>query len=261
MRSLIALAGATVLAAFAATAAPAITYGTADGNLHPYVGGIVEQDRSSVWFGTPYCSGSLVAPTVFVTAAHCGGSDRVPVSFASTIEPGSKLHWGTWHQHPSYYSGEDNPHDVAVVVLDKPVKGATARIAPLGLLDDMKASGTLDRRTAFTSVGYGAQETTKPHGWGAPGPSFTYLDTREWATGYFNALGKGYLTISQNINTGSGGTCYGDSGGPQFLGGADSNLQVSVTVSGDMFCKSTNKAQRLDIFSVQSWLAQFGAIR
>lgn len=257
MKHVVAIAAAAVLLVLGVSSAGAITYGTEDGNLHPYVGGIVEQDPSSRWYGTPYCTGSLVSPTVFVTAAHCGGYARVPVSFESTIDAGSKVVWGTWHQHPGYYGGADNPLDVAVVVLDKPVRGTTARIAPLGLLDRMKADGTLNQSTAFTSVGYGAQETEPPHGWGAPGSSFTYLDTREWAIGYFNALGKGYLTISQNIASGSGGTCYGDSGGPQFLGGTDSNLQVSVTVTGDMFCKSTNKVQRLDIFEVQSWLSQF----
>jgi secreted trypsin-like serine protease len=251
------LALAALVAAIFATSAQAITYGTEDGNLHPYVGGIVEQDRSSVWYGTPYCSASLVSPTVVVTAAHCGGYARVPVSFDTTISPKSKVHWGTWYQHPSYYSGEDNPNDVAVVVLDKPVSlAAYAKIARLGLLDSMKADGTLNQRTAFTSVGYGSQETTPPHGTS----SFTFLDTREWAIGYFNSLGKGYMTISQNIHAGSGGTCYGDSGGPQFLGNERSNLQVSVTVTGDVFCKSTNKVQRLDIASVQSWLSQFVAL-
>lgn len=252
---------ALVAAAVLAGNAGAITYGTDDGNLHPWVGGIVEQDPASVWFGTPYCSGALASPTVFVTAAHCGGYARAPVSFDTTIEPGSKLYWGTWYQHPSYYSGADNPNDVAVIVLDKPVKlGTYSSIARLGLLDQMKADGTLNQSTAFTSVGYGSQEVGPAHGWGHPGSPFTYLDTREWAIGYFNSLGKGYLTISQNINSGSGGTCYGDSGGPQFLGGTSSNLQVSVTVTGDMFCKSTNKAQRLDIPSVQSWLKQFVAL-
>jgi hypothetical protein len=121
---------------------------------------------------------------------------------------------------------------VVVIVLDKPVRGPTAEIAPLRLLDEMKAAGTLTQSTQFTSVGYGAQEDEPPHGWGLPGSTFTYLDTREYAIGYFNALGKGYLKISQNVNAGSGGTCYGDSGGPQFLGGPESNLQVSVTVTG-----------------------------
>jgi Trypsin len=251
---------ALVAALTFAGSAQAITYGTEDGNLHPYVGGLVDTNPDSVWYQTPYCSASLVSPTVVVTAAHCAAGERVAVSFDTTIGPGSKWYWGTWHQHPGYYGGADNPLDVAVVVLDKAIKGATAQIAPLGLLDQMKADGTLNQSTAFTSVGYGAQETQPPHGWGVPGSSFTYLDTREWAIGYFNALGKGYLKISQNPNAGSGGTCYGDSGGPQFLGGTDSNLQVSVTVTGDVFCKSTNVVQRLDIFQVQSWLSQFVAL-
>jgi secreted trypsin-like serine protease len=254
LKKTLALAAAVVAALFA-TSAQAITYGTEDGNLHPYVGGIVEQDRSSVWYGTPYCSASLVSPTVVVTAAHCGGYARVPVSFEPTISPSSKVHWGTWYQHPGYFGGSDNPLDVAVVVLDRPVKlGKYAKVARQGLLDDMKAAGTLNQSTAFTSVGYGSQEVGKPK------DGFTYLDTREWAIGYFNSLGKGYLTISQNIHAGSGGTCYGDSGGPQFLGDQHSNLQVSVTVTGDVFCKSTNKVQRLDIAAVQSWLSQFVAL-
>jgi len=259
VKTTLALVG--VLAALFVAPAQAITYGTEDGQLHPYVGGIVEQDPESIWYGTPYCSGSLVSPTVFVTAAHCGGYARVPVSFEETIAPGSKLYWGTWYQHPSYYGGEDNPNDVAVVVLDKPVRtSAYARIARAGLLNEMKAAGTLNQSTIFTSVGYGSQETEPPHGWGRPGSPLTYLDTREWAIGTFNSLGKGYMTISQNPHAGSGGTCYGDSGGPQFLGDQSSNLQVSVTVTGDVFCKSTNKVQRLDIPSVQGWLSQFVAL-
>jgi hypothetical protein len=62
------------------------------------------------------------------------------------------------------------------------------------------------------------------------------------ATGTFNALGPGYIRISQNPATGSAGTCYGDSGGPQFLDG----VLVSITVTGDVLCKSTNVVQRLD---------------
>ena len=242
---------AAVLAALVVTPASAITYGQPDGNLHPQVGALV---GTFSWGTGPYCSGTLVSPTVFLTAAHCAEGRRVSVTFDEKYSSTSKLHWGTWYGHPDYYGGEDNPNDVAVVVFDRPIKGiAPARLPEQGLLDRMKADGALNQSTAFTSVGYGAQEAGHAN-------SLAYLDTREYAVGYFNALGRGYLRISQNPATGSGGTCYGDSGGPQFLGGPDSNLVVSVTVTGDMFCKSTNVTQRLDIASVRTFLARFVAL-
>ena len=246
MKKLLALAAA--IAALAVPSAQAITYGQPDGNLHPQVGALV---GTFSWGTGPYCSGTLISPTVFLTAAHCEEGDRVSVTFDEKYTSKSKLYWGTWYAHPDYYGGEDNPNDVAVIVFDRPIKGITpAELPERDLLSRMKTEGTLNQSTAFTSVGYGAQEAGHAN-------SLTYLDTREYAVGHFDALGPGYLRISQNPNTGSGGTCYGDSGGPQFLGGPDSNLVVSVTVTGDMFCKATNVTQRLDIASVQDFLSQF----
>ncbi len=246
MKRLLALV--TVLAGLMVPSAQGITYGTADGNLHPYVGALV---GTFSWGTGPYCSGTLISPTVFLTAAHCAEGTRVSITLDEKYTSSSKLYWGTWYQHPAYYGGEDNPNDVAVIVLDRAIKGVTpAKVVSLGLLDRMKADGTLNQSTAFTSVGYGAQEPGHAN-------ALTYLDTREYSIGYFNALGPGYLRISQNPATGNGGTCYGDSGGPQFLGGVSSNLIVSVTVTGDWWCRSTNVTQRLDIASVQNWLKQF----
>jgi secreted trypsin-like serine protease len=235
---------------FAATSAQAITYGTPDTqNRYPFVGALVGTFDDGTY---PYCSGTLISPTVFLTAAHCDiGTETVYVTFDQVYTSKSKLYEGTFIPHPDAWSGGiNNPNDVAVVVFDKPIRGIQpAEIAELGLLDEMKAEGTLNQSTAFTSVGYGAQEGGKPKS------GFTYLDTREYAVGYFNSLGSGMLHISQNIHTGSGGSCYGDSGGPQFLG--DTNIIVSITVTGDVFCKATNSAQRIDIASVQNFLSQY----
>ncbi|MEX0675216.1 MAG: trypsin-like serine protease [Gaiellaceae bacterium] len=242
---------AVLAAAVFASGALAITYGEPDDGRHPYVGALVGTFSSGTF---PYCSGTLISPTVFLTAAHCEVGARVSVTFDEQYTSRSKLVWGTWHQHPGYYNNEGNPLDVAVIVFDKPVKGiAPARLPTENLLSQMKAAGTLNGSTAFTSVGYGSLEDDPPHG----DFDFTYPDARRLSIGYFNALGPGYLRISQNPHTGSGGTCYGDSGGPQFLGGADSNLVVSVTVTGDVFCKSTNVAQRIDVPEVRSFLGQF----
>jgi hypothetical protein len=99
------------------------------------------------------------------------------------------------------------------------------------------------------SVGFGSIVYKNAPG----GPTTQYFDTRMYATGTFNALGPGYLRISQNRATGNAGTCYGDSGGPQFLDG----VVVSITVTGDVLCKSTNVVQRLDTELAQQFLQQY----
>ena len=233
-----------------ATAAPssAITGGTPDAdNRYPFVGALVGTFDGGTY---PYCSGTLISSTVFLTAAHCDiGTGTACVTFDQTYTSRSKLYCGTFYAHPDYSGSQNNPNDVAVVVFNKPIKGIKpAEVAELGLLDTMRDEGTLTQETAFTSVGYGAQEPGHKN-------QLTYLDVREYSVGYFNALGPGYLRLSQNPATGSGGTCYGDSGGPVFLG--DTNIVVAITTTGDMFCHATNVDQRLDIASVQDFLSQF----
>jgi secreted trypsin-like serine protease len=242
-----------LVAACAATAAQAITYGQADGNRHPMVGALVGTFDDGTY---PFCSGTLISPTVFLTAAHCDISDRTGndtacVTFDPQLTSKSKLSCGTFTPSPNYTHRQNDPNDVAVVVFDQPVRGiAPATIVQqVGYLDRLLASGELNQSTEFVSVGYGGTEFTNAPG----GPTTQYLDTRMYATGRFNALGPGYIRISQNPSTGSAGTCYGDSGGPQFLDG----VQVSVTVTGDVFCKSTNVVQRLDTELVQAFLQQY----
>ena len=62
-----------------------------------------------------------------------------------------------------------------------------------------------------------------------------------------------------NPSTGNGGTCYGDSGGPHFLGAGPSETTtiVSVTVTGDRFCRATDKTYRIDTASALSFLSEF----
>jgi secreted trypsin-like serine protease len=249
LRKLIALS-VLVMAIAAIGAAPggAITYGQPDTtNRYPYVGALVGTFGDQTY---PYCSGTLISPTVFLTAAHCDlGTGTACVTFDAQYTSRSKLFCGEFIAHPDYGRTQSNPNDVAVVVFDKPIRGIQpAQIAEEGLLDQMLADGTLNQTTAFTSVGYGGQEPGHKN-------AITYLDRREYAVGYFNALGPGYLRLSQNQATGSGGTCYGDSGGPVFLG--NTNIVVAIVTTGDAVCKSTNVDQRIDIPSVQEFLALY----
>jgi Trypsin len=231
----------------------AVTYGVPDGNGHPEVGALLAPSAYSdgTW-GT--CSGTLISPTVFLTAAHCDqGLDRVAVTFASSFVAGtSKVYWGSWHADPAYNQAQSDPQDMAVVVFDKPVKGITpARLPKAGSLTGLVAGAPI------TSVGYGAQSVTI-----SQGPDFHYADVRYVATGTLNALNPSWLRNSMNPATGNGGTCYGDSGGPNFLGaGADeTNIVAATTITGDSMCRATNVDYRLDTLTARAFLGQYVAL-
>jgi len=238
------------LAAALALAAPAgaVINGAPDGSAHPNVGGLVAATAYSdgTWI---YCSGTLISPTVFLTAAHCAEGDRVRVTFDSAYQDGDKVYAGTFHADPAYNKTQSDPHDIAVVVLDKAVKGITpARLPKAGSLSGL--SGT----QRFTSVGYGAYEVTNQPG----GHQYLYNDVRGVATGTLNSINPAWLRISMNPSTGDGGTCYGDSGGPNFLGTTD--IVAATTITGDAVCRSTNVDYRLDTASARSFLGRYVAL-
>lgn len=239
---------ATVVAAFLACtgAALAITYGEPDGGRHPNVGALLAPTAYSdgTWVT---CSGTLIAPAVFLTAAHCDqGVERVAVTFDSDYDAATGTeHWGTWHADPAYTQRQNDPHDLAVVVLDAPVAGIAPALLPAaGSLAGLRVG------TAFTAVGYGAQSVTIEQG-----PTFHYADVRYVAVGSLRAVNPSWLRISMNPATGDGGTCYGDSGGPNFLG--SSNVLAATTITGDAMCRATNVVYRLDTASARSFLEDF----
>ncbi|HEY3530907.1 MAG TPA: trypsin-like serine protease [Nocardioides sp.] len=247
IRSVLGAAVATAALLLSAGVAHAITNGSPDGSAHPAVGGLVADQAYSdgTWI---YCSGSLISPTVFLTAAHCGegGSDRVRVTFSTAYQDGDTTYSGTFHADPAYGGGENDPHDVAVVVLDKSVKGVT----PVQLPAADSLSG-LKSGAEITMVGYGAYAV--PNGPG--GHQYLYNDIRMSADGTLNSISPAWLRISENPATGNGGGCYGDSGGPNFLAGT--NIEAATTITGDALCRSTNTAYRLDTASARDFLGQY----
>jgi secreted trypsin-like serine protease len=239
--------------------AAAITYGQPDGNRHPNVGAMIRL-RSDGQFRI-LCSGSLISPTVFLTAAHCTtfleqqGISDVWVTFDSQFSQSSKLIHGTMHTNPLYNQAQSDTGDIAVIVLDQAVNNlAPVQLPPAGLLDAMKANGTLNR-TLLTSVGYGTQEP-QPSPGGITNP---FPMERWYSVGEFNALNPTWLRIAQTQATGDGGTCSGDSGGPQFLGAgaSETDTQVSITITGDVFCFATNVDYRVDTPQARAFLSRF----
>lgn len=250
MKRLVALSVLLVSLA-AAPATLAITNGWPDGSGHPEVGGLLNTEAYSdgTWIA---CSGTLISPTVFLTAAHCNlGVSRVGVTFESSYDAKTgKVYWGTYHADPRYTQSQNDPYDIAVVVFDKAITG----IAP-ARLPGANSLSSLDTTSQFTPVGYGGQAVTN----GPGGKIISYQDVRYVTTGTLNSITPSWLRISMNPSTGNGGTCYGDSGGPNFLGAGatETNIVAGTTITGDAWCRSTNVDYRIDTDSARSFLASY----
>ena len=248
MRRLV-VATAVMAVLLIALPANAITHGTVDGTSHANVGGLVHRSQYSdgTWL---YCTGTLISPTVFLTAAHCNRSGRaVTVSFDPAYVAGDPIYSGTFERDPLYSQRENDPHDLAVVVLDKPIRDITPAALP-----SAGALSHLGKNQRFTSVGYGAYEVTN----GPGGHRYLYNDVRMVATGGLNTVNKSWLRVSMNPAKGDGGSCFGDSGGPNFVGGGD--VIAGITITGDAVCRATNVDYRLDTTSARTFLRQYVAL-
>lgn len=262
-RRILTLAAVIVLLLILALPVSAITYGEPDGNDHPFVGSMVLYVPGEGYF--QWCSGTLIADNVFMTASHCTapvdsvlasipGSEML-VTFDPTISESGTFYTGTRHTNPLFAThGMSNLYDVAVIVLDQSPGITPASLPTAGLLDELKASRVL-KHTRFTAVGYGTirvTNTTGPHG------ILDNVDRNRVEQG-FNSLTKAWLNLPMALTTGNGGTCYGDSGGPHFihLNGEETNIVVSVTVTGDIPCVASDKTYRVDTPWAREFLAQF----
>jgi hypothetical protein len=254
----------------------AITGGEADGAGHPNVGLILFYDPD----GRFRCSATLVSPTVVLTAAHCtfGTLGKTAVTFnthiadapPSPFPPASHplegytaaeitamgMLPGTAVAHPDYseFTDLDTWNDTGVVVLDQPVTGITpATIAPRDYLNAFKQPAF--NSTVFTVVGYGTEVRKADSGPQTPTP-MSYPIIRRVTTEIGQKLGDQVFQTNGNEHDtrAGGGTCFGDSGGPSFLNGY---IVGDTSYGYTNNCRYLGGFQRVDIESVQTWLATF----
>ena len=259
-----------LFAGIAVTAQPAsaIVDGQRD-EVHTNVGLV----RFTTESGRFRCSGTLISPTVVLTAGHCTGdtgdspATNVFVSFNTDLAldplaPGitpqeraaraANYITGTAHPDPGW-DGKlsiSKQHDQGVVVLDAPAATKwpgikPAPLLPVGTLDANQ--GALKNRT-FTLVGYGVDIGAKK--------AQIVVTERRSTTSLLKNVQTEVVTFQMNANnsTAEGGSCFGDSGGPVFLGqfvAGDSSFVNSLT------CNATGGYQRVDTAYSRAFLNQF----
>ncbi|MCW3493122.1 trypsin-like serine protease [Microbacterium sp. SSM24] len=209
------------------------------------------------------CSGTLISPTVYITAGHCTfGAEHVEIWFQSNLEPTPAAFGypfsgqvsGTPYTHPQYDDNAFYLYDLGVVVLDTPVTGvAYAQLPGLNQLDTYAKSAK--KSAWFTAVGYGLQKSFPD----AAAWKDQALKTRMVSTPKLISINTGYtgdgsMILSNNAHT--GGTCSGDSGGPNFIG--SSNVIGGVTSFGkNSTCAGTGGVYRVDRADDLAWVSTF----
>jgi len=257
MRKLLALSAMLAAAlAIGIVPASAITDGELDGNGHPDVVLLLMEVGGQPAFR---CSGTLLSATVLLTAGHCtnnfpdapytgmrvftesdvqsgiGTTNNYPFAGPNSVEAVS------WAAHPLYETAPFFVHDVGVVILQAPgvVLSEYGALPAVDQLDSLKTKRGL-QHTTFTSVGYGLQQINPVH--------IQADRVRMVAHPKLNQINGGIvgdfsLLLSNNHST--GGTCFGDSGGPNFLG--SSNVVAGVTSFGlNGNCAGTGGVFRTD---------------
>lgn len=268
-----------VVAMLATTAAPvgAITGNYVEDTEHPFVGLVVFYDEEGAF--SHRCSGSLLTPTVFLTAGHCtDGATTARVYFqqdaganydpalgydpvsgypeacaAGTLGVTCATSDELYNYGFADFVGFPNTRDVGLVILDQRIT-----VSEYGSL---AAPGSLDRlatkrgrqEVTFTASGYGLTKSN-------PVKVTSYrerLMAQSRLTNLRSALTGGFNLQTNGNGSGRGGTCSGDSGGPVFYGGYTSNIIVGVTSFGlNAYCRGVDFAYRTDTRAVINWILE-----
>lgn len=261
---------ALVLVLSTISMAGAITNGQPDGTNHPYVGLVVFDvlDGNGNQVPSHRCSASLLTPTVVLTAGHCtDGTVAARIWFDEIVQgnteypySGATSYDGTPYTYDGFCIGCGNglpgfaAGDVGIVVLSEPVP--TTVVSQYAALPSEGQVDTLKNKTKVDFVGYGVQEKIVGNG----PPVWAGLRNRlfapsELVSGNFVHSDE-FMKLALNPGGGSGGTCFGDSGGPDLLAGTNTVLAVNSYVTNNN-CSGVGYSFRVDTADVLTWVNSF----
>ena len=239
-----------------------VTFGQPDGDDHPFVGLVYLETSDGVF----RCSGTLVAPDVVLTAGHCTETagvvnTRTWVTFdEEVVIPDEVLvlpddEFGDWlDTQANFIKGQAVPHpqfddfaqfplifDIGAVVLEEAQNGIG-----LAALPSSDVLGSLKGRdkTDFHVVGYGLQGFINPF-FGSERARYRgdvrLIEVKSNWTG--KGLASAKFTNNPGNGSGTGGSCFGDSGGPVFHG---DDTVVAVVSFGNTPCIGVDFQYRVD---------------